>query len=67
MTTRPLRRFSDAQLEQLGQALRDERRLRREVSDLYRSELNQRRRQDARYSRGFQIDVMRRNMRSTQS
>jgi len=64
---RPLRHLSDDQLNELAQAVRDERRLRREDNGLYQSEVNQHRRKGARYSRGFQVSVMRRNMRETRS
>jgi ParB-like chromosome segregation protein Spo0J len=60
--TKPEREPSDDQLNELAQAVRDERWLRRENNGL-----NRHRRKGTRYSRSVQVSVMRRNMRETRS
>jgi len=60
---RPLRRYSDQQLHELAEAIRNERRHRRDDKALYDAEVELHRPKGARYGRSFQLDVMRRKTR----
>jgi len=57
--SRPLRRYSDQQLDELAEAIRDERR-RRGDKALYQTEADRHRPKGARYGRSFQLNTMRR-------